>query len=202
MTAIRPRLAIFARAPVRGQVKTRLAKSVGADRALEVYERLVASTLRKLAPGSGRFVSEVWLEGVAPASVFEGFRVIPQPSGDLGSRMAAAFESGVSALVGTDIPAMTANYVDQALDALTVADLVIGPVVDGGYCLIAMNAPHPALFDGIPWSTGRVVTETLAVAKRLSLAVTMLDELWDVDDEADLRRWQLQQGEHTPQPSD
>ena len=199
---MRPRLAIFARAPVRGQVKTRLAKSVGADAALEVYERLVALTLQKLASESGRFVAEVWLEGVAAPSFFEGFRVIPQPSGDLGSRMAAAFESGVSALVGTDIPAMTANYVDQALDALTAADLVIGPVVDGGYCLIAMNAPHPALFDGIPWSTGRVVTETLAVAKRLSLAVTMLDELWDVDDEVDLRRWQLQQGEHTPQPSD
>ena len=201
MSARRPRLAIFARAPVRGRVKTRLAQSVGADVALDVYERLVALTLQKLASGSGRFVSEVWLEGVAAPSYFEGFRVIPQPSGDLGTRMAAAFESGVTALVGTDIPPMTASYVDRALDALTSADVVLGPVADGGYCLIAMNAPHPALFDGISWSTGGVVTETLAVAKRMSLAVTMLDELWDVDDEADLRRWQSLLGDHTPQPS-
>ena len=184
-----PRLAVFARAPVRGRVKTRLARTLGDDVALAVYDRLLAQTLDRLAPGRGRFEPEIWLEGTAASECFERFRVIPQPDGDLGARMAAAFDAGVAALVGTDIPALTADYVDRALAALADVDLVIGPVEDGGYCLIAMNAPHAGLFQGIPWSTPRVLAATLDAACRLELTVQQLEPLWDVDDPADLERW-------------
>ena len=118
---------------------------------------------------------------------WQGFRIVEQPTGDLGVRMAAAFEDGVSALVGTDIPLMTAGYVEQALDALAHADLVLGPTEDGGYCLVAMNSPQDRIFQGIPWSSPRVLTATLAAAKGLS--AELLDPLWDVDDAADLARW-------------
>ncbi len=184
-----PRLAIFARAPVRGRVKSRLARVVGDDVALAVYDRLLTGTLARLAPGRGRFEPEIWLEGTAADTRFAGFRVIPQPEGDLGSRMAAAFDAGVTALVGTDIPVLTADYVDRALTALEDVDLVIGPVEDGGYCLIAMNVPHAGLFHGIPWSTPRVLAATLEGARRLSLSVRLLEPLWDVDDSADFERW-------------
>ena len=120
-----------------------MARVVGDDVALAVYDRLLTRTLVRLAPGRGRFEPEIWLEGTTSDARFKGFRVIPQPQGDLGSRMAAAFDAGVTALVGTDIPVLTAGYVDRALAALDDVDLVIGPVEDGGYCLIAMKAPHP-----------------------------------------------------------
>ena len=184
-----PRLAIFARAPVRGRVKTRLARVLGDDVALAAYERLLSQTLVGLAPGRGRFQPEIWLEGTAAEARFQGFDVFPQPKGDLGLRMAAAFEAGVTALVGTDIPALTVDYVDRGLAALDEVDLVIGPVEDGGYCLIAMNAPHAELFRGVPWSTPRVLAATLDAARRLNLTVRLLEALWDVDDESDFDRW-------------
>lgn len=184
-----PRLAIFARAPVRGRVKTRLARVIGEDEALAVYDRLLAQTLAKLAPGRGRFEPEIWVEGTVPSTRFDGFPVILQPGGDLGSRMAAAFDAGVAAVVGTDIPALTADYVEGALAALKDVDLVIGPVEDGGYCLIAMNAPHPQVFRGIPWSTSRVLAVTLDTARRLEFTVRLLEPLWDVDEATDLERW-------------
>lgn len=188
MTADAPRLAIFARAPVSGRVKTRLAGSVGEEAALAAYRELLALTLHRLAPGTGRFAPEIWIDGERSAlASWRGFRMVEQPNGDLGERMAAAFEDGVSALVGTDIPLMTADYVEQALDALAHSDLVLGPTEDGGYCLVAMNSPQAGIFEGIPWSSPQVLTATLEAAKELS--VELLEPLWDVDDATDLARW-------------
>lgn len=184
-----PRLAIFARAPVRGRVKTRLARDVGDDMAFAAYRELLAQTLTKLAPGRGDFAPEVWVTGHAP-EVDEWRRRFPvyrQPCGDLGARMAAAFAHGVSVLVGCDIPGLVAGDVDLALRLLSDADVVLGPTEDGGYCLIAMNAAQPALFTGIPWGTNQVLTATLAAASTLS--VRLLTPRWDVDDGRDLARW-------------
>lgn len=193
-----PRLAIFARAPVRGRVKSRLARAVGDDVALAAYDRLLTRTLARLASGRGRFEPEIWLEGTLADARFKGFRVIPQPQGDLGLRMAAAFDAGVTALVGTDIPVLTADYVDRALAALRESDLVIGPVEDGGYCLIAMDAPNAGLFRGIPWSTPRVLAATLEAARNLELSVRLLDPLWDVDDSTDFERWRCSECSESP----
>ena len=188
MTAEPPRLAIFARAPVLGRVKTRLARSVGEKVALAAYQELLGLTLERLAPGSGPFVPEIWVEGDPSAlRSLPGFRVVEQPPGDLGKRMAAAFEDGVSVLVGTDIPPISSDYVERALDALTRADLVLGPTEDGGYCLIAMNTSQTQVFEGVPWSTPDVLAATLAAAEGLS--VELLEPLWDVDDAAGLARW-------------
>ncbi len=188
------RLAIFARAPRRGRVKTRLARAVGGDAALAAYEELLAQTLARLAPGQGAFAPEIWVEGDAPA-VADWRRTFPvyrQAQGDLGARMAAAFEAGVSAVVGTDIPGLTAAYVDGALRALQTADVVLGPTEDGGYCLIAMRESHREALVGIPWSTAGVLEATLAATAHLR--VVLLDELWDVDDAAGLRRWRTATG--------
>ena len=186
----RPRLAIFARAPRRGQVKTRLARDVGEDAAFAAYQELLAATLNELAPGRGRFAPEIWVEGDAPEvdEWRQRFPVIRQPNGDLGARMAAAFDQGVRVLVGCDIPALTAGHVDAALGLLAEADVVLAPTEDGGYCLIAMNAPQARLFEAIPWGTERVLADTLAAAG--ALVVRLLPALWDVDDGTDLVRWQ------------
>ena len=185
-----PRLAIFARAPRRGRVKTRLARDVGEGAAFTAYRQLLAGTLAELAPGRGRFAPEIWVEGDAPevAEWRRRFPVLRQPDGDLGARMAAAFDHGVNVLVGCDIPALTADHVDAALDLLAEADVVLAPTEDGGYCLIALNAPQPALFEAIPWGTHQVLAATLAAAGALS--VRLLAPLWDVDNGADLARWE------------
>lgn len=193
MTADSRRVAIFARAPVLGRVKTRLAHSVGEEAALATYRELLALTLDRLAPGTGRFVPEIWIDGHRSTfASWQGFRIVEQPPGNLGERMEAAFEDGVSALVGTDIPLITAGYVERGLEALARADVVLGPTEDGGYCLVAMGGPHGRIFDGIPWSTPRVLEDTLVAARGLS--VELLDPLWDVDDVADLERWRRVSG--------
>ena len=189
----RPRLAIFVRAPRRGQVKTRLARDVGEDAAFAAYKELLAATLKELSPGRGGFAPEIWVEGNAP-EVDEWRRRFPvfrQPDGDLGARMAAAFDQGVRVLVGCDIPTLTAGHVDAAIGLLAEADVVLAPTEDGGYCLIAMNAPQARLFEAIPWGTERVLAATLAAAG--PLAVQILPALWDVDDGADLARWRRSQ---------
>ena len=192
MPAVDPqarRVAIFARAPVRGEVKTRLARDVGEDAAFAAYRELVAATLTKLAPGSGDFAPEIWVRGHAPEvdAWRRRFPVRRQPDGDLGARMAAAFVDGVRALVGCDIPDLTAAHVDRALRLLATADVVLCPTEDGGYCLVAMNAPHAALFADIAWGTDQVLARTLAAAGTLS--VRLLAPLWDVDDGRDFARW-------------
>lgn len=193
------RLAIFARVPVRGQVKTRLAEAVGADSALRIYESLLTSALRELAPGKGRFAPEVWVDGELDAFARwqrqidiggvedQPFPLLAQGRGDLGQRMSRAFDDGVAVLVGTDIPEMTASYVERALAALRTADLVLGPTEDGGYCLIGMDSPRPGLFEGIPWGTADVLSSTLRAAN--DLRVELLDRMWDLDDVEDLARW-------------
>ena len=194
--AIPPRLAIFARVPVHGRVKTRLAKTVGADSALRVYEALLAATLQELAPGKGAFEPEIWVDGDLDAFAGWqrqsgvsglGFPLVAQGGGDLGKRMFRTFDDGVRVLVGTDIPELTANYVERALGALRTSDVVLGPTEDGGYCLIGMNSPRPELFDGIRWGSADVVASTLAAAG--GSRVELLDTLWDVDDAGDLVRW-------------
>ena len=206
----RPRLAIFARVPVHGQVKTRLAASVGADAALRAYEALLASTLRKLLPRWGSFEPEIWVDGDLDAFAAWQRRnpaigqrelrlpLFAQGEGDLGQRMAWAFDQGVNVLVGTDIPEMTASYVEEAVAALRVADLVLGPTEDGGYCLIGMNSPRGELFEGIPWGTADVLSSTLYAAS--TLRVELLDAMWDVDDAEDLERWQRSQAHNPAHP--
>lgn len=183
------RLAIFARAPLLGQVKTRLARTVGDRAALELYRRLLDLTLANLGTGGDHFEAEVWVAGSSPeVADWEGrFDVYEQLAGDLGVRMAAAFASGAGAVVGCDIPHLTADYVDAAFAALAKADVVLGPTEDGGYCLVAMNQPHPQLFEGIPWGSDAVLAATLKAAEPLTVA-TLNPTLWDVDEPSDLRR--------------
>ena len=193
----RDRLAIFARVPVLGRVKTRLAKTIGAESALRVYEALLATTLQWL-PGIKSVAPEIWVDGDpsafvrwqrhrAQAGADRCIPLLPQGGGNLGQRMFRAFDQGVRVLVGTDIPDMSATYVEAAVDALRNADLVLGPTEDGGYCLIGMNSARADLFDGIPWGTPDVLTATLHQAG--NLRVELLDELWDLDDADDLARW-------------
>lgn len=178
------RVALFARAPSPGRVKNRLAAVIGEDDALACYASLLAGAIAVVSS----FEAEVWLEGEDPDMQWAGdLPVRTQPSGDLGAKMLAAFESGAAVVVGSDIPELQPRHISHALELLSDHDLVLGPTEDGGYYLIAMREPHRHLFVDMPWSTDGVLAETVARAE--SLRIGYCEKLWDVDVEADYRRW-------------
>ena len=133
------RLAVFARAPIFGEVKSRLALSIGENAALSCYRKLLDNTVAAVMP----FESEIWIEGNPhEVSWAQGLPIRRQGIGDLGIRMLAAFADGVKVLVGTDIPAISTSYIEHAFALMEEHDVVVGPTEDGGYWLLAMHEPH------------------------------------------------------------
>ncbi|KAA9333354.1 glycosyltransferase [Hymenobacter busanensis] len=192
-------LLVFARHPELGQVKTRLAHAVGAEEALRVYRALLASTHSAVDAVAAQ--KTLWLAGHAPTGESEfahwaGFEQHPQPAGDLGQRMyaafAAAFAAGATAavIIGTDCPDLRPAHLNAAFYQLQNHDVVIGPALDGGYYLLGLRTLVPDFFLHKPWSTDAVLTATLADAQRLGLRVAQLPALSDVDTAADLAAWQ------------
>lgn len=191
---------IFARQPKLGQVKTRLAATVGDARALEIYvalaERVVASLnepdawklVVRCAPDVARADVERWLGGAVA--------VAPQGDGDLGARMSRALtahlEQGAArvVIVGTDCPDVGPEIVRQAFAALETNDLVYGPALDGGYYLVGARRPVPQVFVDVPWSSPDTLAVSLERAQSADLSVQLLEPLSDIDTEADWRAWQ------------
>ncbi|GAA4360997.1 TIGR04282 family arsenosugar biosynthesis glycosyltransferase [Hymenobacter saemangeumensis] len=193
-------LLIFARRPVLGRVKTRLAAGIGDAAALAVYRELLALTYQAVANAGAP--ATVWLADAqvavnAPLPEWPGLPWQPQPEGDLGQRMETAFATafaagaGKVAIIGTDCPGLKAGHLQQAFELLETHDLVLGPATDGGYYLLGTRRLQPELFRQKEWSTDQVLAATLADAKRLGLSVALLPELTDVDTEDDLRAWKV-----------
>lgn len=186
-------LVIYLKAPVLGFVKTRLAKTLGPERALQIYETLVVRQLSEI-PDS------VQLEvHYTPTSALEGlqkwigedYHYVPQSlESDLGMKLMVSIESvfsrGAEACIciGGDCPGLQHEHIESALAALNLgADVVYGPCTDGGYYLVALKQPQPALFTDIPWSGPKTLSTSLARAKALDLKVHLLETLYDVDDQ-------------------
>lgn len=193
-------LAVMAKVPVPGQVKTRLcpplapadaaalARCFLLDRieqlgALEAGEPMVAFAPREREPE---------LRAVVPA----GVRLVPQAGADLGARLDRLLtdllaEGYVGAIaVDADSPTLPTAFLRQACAALLdgATDGVVGPTEDGGYYLIGLRKPAPDLFRAMPWSTPAVFPETQARARRLGLTLTVLPTWFDVDRGEDLAR--------------
>ena len=189
-------LLVFVKRPTPGEVKTRLAVALGAQTAAELYRALVAATLANTAPQADEYRRVVCFsppEAEAEiASWLAGERRAAQSAGDLGARMQAAFAQAFAegaarvALIGSDLPTITRGDVRDALGALDDHDVVLGPSADGGYYLIALARPQPALFERIPWSSAAVLEQTLARARAAGLRVHRLAQRRDVDRLEDL----------------
>jgi hypothetical protein len=190
----------FAKAPVVGQVKTRLIPVLGAQGALELHQQLIKQVLSTLSQSQLCPVS-LWVSGTTAHPFFDDFSatepadfILLQTGKDLGERMANAFEATLAEyeyalIVGSDCPAITEQYLEQALWALDQgADVVLGPAEDGGYVLIGMRCFYPELFDGIEWGSGRVLTQTRDRLKQMNCKWIELAQLWDVDRPEDLDR--------------
>jgi uncharacterized protein len=189
-------VAILAKAPVAGFAKTRLIPELGAHGAAALQE---AMTERAVEAACAAAVGPVAL-WCTPDERHVSFREIAtrlpltlarQPEGDLGRRMLTAMDraNGPVLVIGTDCPALTADHLILAAEALRHGtDIVALPVEDGGYALIGSRVPQPTLFDAMPWSTPQVMAETRRRIAAARLSLQELSPLWDVDVPADLDR--------------
>lgn len=192
-------IAIFAREPRPGGVKTRLQPALGETGCLSLYRAMLRRTVEtvaaaELAPHS------LWVSSNPSHETFitlcHSDIIYNQEGGDLGVRMAHASATLLAGktvravlIVGTDCPALDRDYLGWALGAMAAGtDVVLGPAEDGGYVLIGLRSPQPALFRGIDWGSARVLEQTVATLRAMGLRYTLLETLWDVDRPQDLPR--------------
>ena len=188
---------IFAKAPVAGEVKTRLCPPLTPDEAASLHGSLVLDVVERCQP-----IKEYdrILAG-SPTSQHPFFRALEarfkvpvwdQVGDDLGTRMAAAFKRALGSpyraalVIGTDIPGLTGTFLKMAGKNLEQYDVVLGPTVDGGYYLIGLRTQIPELFENIPWSTDRVFAFTEEKVAKMGLRLKVLPMLRDLDTVEDL----------------
>lgn len=195
------RLLIFAKAPIPGQVKTRLIEKYGARGAARLYRLLLHRTL-KGATVEPLCPVQLWCAPHSGHAFFlacrrdYGLELRTQRGADLGQRMhhalaAALQNSAYALLIGSDCASLGTAELRSALQALQEGrDAVLGPAADGGYLLIGLRRPCGELLRGIPWSGPRVLAITRERLRQAGLEWTELSPGWDVDRPADVRRLQ------------
>ncbi len=190
-------LVVFAKAPVPGEVKTRLARSLGDAAAARLAEAFLLDILDRAASQGDRTLvvafsppaGEPWFRAHAGAG-----HLAAQPAAGFGARVAAALDEARrlgaerTVIVGMDSPHLGPDRWDAAFAALDEHDVCLGPCEDGGYYLIGTRAPQPGLFEGIPWGGPGVLRATRDRATSLGLSMAELEEDFDVDEVEDLRR--------------
>ncbi len=188
---------LFAKAPEKGFVKTRLARTLGEDTTLRLYQCFVSDVMKMLkteaydfrtcfCPRHSETMMKNWLGKAHP--------LFPQRGKDIGERMANAFydtfADGIrhALLIGTDIPDLPGKIIHEAFEQLENNDAVIGPAEDGGYYLIGFNADTflPDIFQDMPWGTGDVFEKTLGVFRKNQRRVHALPTWRDIDTYEDL----------------
>jgi hypothetical protein len=194
-------LIVFARAPLPGAVKTRLAAAVGDQAAAELYELMLLDTLKISQQLSDVETVVFWAcEENSLQLLAERYRCNSrcQVAGNLGQRMQAAFEKmfadgcEICCIIGSDAPDLPLTYIRDAYQLLASlqSDAVFGPSLDGGYYLLGLREVWPQLFADISWSTADVLEQSLAAAQGLELKATLLPEWQDIDTIEDLHAFQ------------
>jgi rSAM/selenodomain-associated transferase 1 len=189
---------LFVKYPAAGRVKTRLAEELGADRAAAVYATFIVGLTDQF-----RSTAETRVLCYSPATdeVREYFAAIagsefelwPQPEGDLGIRMGQFFAKRLRqpedrvVIIGSDSPTLPRAYVARAFEMLKDADCVLGPATDGGYYLIGQRSFARPIFDGIEWSTSRVLDQTVVLLMKAAARLALLPPWYDVDTPDDWR---------------
>jgi hypothetical protein len=185
-------LVILTRAPLPGRSKTRLVASLGEANTVALARAFLVDTLALAA--TGPWHTTVALDPPAAASGLRSLapraRFVGQAEGDLGSRILAALRDagggGPAVLIGSDTPDLPARVLNEAFEALSTHDAVLGPASDGGFYLLGLNSPVPGICDGIEWSGPSVFRRTLANIRATGRSCAVLEEWEDVDDIASL----------------
>jgi rSAM/selenodomain-associated transferase 1 len=192
-------VAIMAKTPRAGSVKTRLCPPLTADEAAGLYRCFLLDKIEQVrglgcaqaaiayTPADGRRE----FEALAP-----DFLLVDQREGDLGARLgqsfASLFASGYAAalVIDSDTPTLPTSILRDAVRLIRTSgvDVVVGPTEDGGYYLVGLQAPQPELFRDVAWSTSAVLGETIRRAKAKGLTIACLPSWFDVDTPADLEQ--------------
>jgi uncharacterized protein len=182
---MRPALAVIAKAPVPGRVKTRLCPPFSRAEAAALAEAALRDTLAAVRGVRG-VRRAVVLDGAPGPWLGPGIEVVPQRGGDLAERLAGAFADlgGPALVVGMDTPQLTPAILRGALAVLERRDAVLGTALDGGYWGIGLAAPEPRVFAGVPMSRADTGARQRARLRELGLSWEEREPLRDVDDAA------------------
>ncbi len=186
-----------------GTIKTRLVPPLTNAEATGLYSAFLSDIFNTLAclknvdihiffTPSGDGVDTSTLTKLVPSNAV----LTPQKGTDLGERMKNAFSLLFSkryarvAVIGSDSPDIPLKFIEKAFEELDLdqGSLILGPATDGGYYLIAMGRLHPAVFDGVKWSTPQVLSQTLERAKSAEIKVHLLKQWYDIDIPEDLEK--------------
>lgn len=191
-------LVVMAKAPLKGEVKTRLIPWLGEEGAYELYRCLLQDRLEEVSKllgidlyvASFPFEKKNLIEKLIPLSARQRIKILPQRGRDLGERIIFVlrqfnFREEEVVLIDTDTPFLTAKLLGKGFEILDKFELVIGPTKDGGYYFLGLKQLYAELFEGIPWGTEGVLSATLEKARDLKIEVELLPPLRDIDKKED-----------------
>lgn len=192
-------LIIFIRNPIRGTVKTRLAQTLGKDKAFDIYKELLEITRQQSIKVnaqcylyySDHIELDAWSETTFIKKVQSGI--------DLGARMANAFNEVLQThskaiIIGSDCPYITSQIIDHSFHLLSNNDVILGPAIDGGYYLLGMKSTSPSIFESMPWSESNLYEKTIEKLNQLNYTYTSLIKMEDIDTEEEWNRYIQIQG--------
>jgi uncharacterized protein len=187
-------LLLFARLPVLGSVKTRLAPRYTPEESLQLHRALLSDSLELLHRAAREASASAWLYvsdsgelGPDLVARLGAASQAVQRGDDLGERLVRAFQDRFAAgsrrvvVIGSDTPHLPVERVARAFKALEEDEIVLGPARDGGYYLVGASRLHPSLFRGIAWGTAQVYRETVRKARREGISIASLPAWYDVD---------------------
>lgn len=191
-------IAVMLKAPIHGQVKTRLIPPLTKEDAAELYTCFIKDIFARIGTLKGIDIfaaftpagSEKIIKKIIPKKV----SLIPQKGNDLGERLANVFTDLFTrdykkiAIIGSDSPDLPLEYVKMAFNELKNDKIVFGPAEDGGYYLIAMDRLYKNIFKNIHWSTDKVLKKTLNMAKKEGVDTFLLPKWHDIDKYDDLEK--------------
>ena len=194
---------VFSKAPVAGEVNTRLTPYISHQQAAELQRELVHNRLEMLA-SSNLCQFQLWCAPDTDHPFFNecasqyGIDLNTQSGIDLGERMLNASRAMLNnynkvIIIGTDAPALGGDHIGRAIKELDNHDTVLVPAEDGGYVLIGISEHREGMLSDIAWGCGRVLEQTMQNLERLGLQYRLLDSCWDVDRPEDLERYRMLQ---------
>jgi rSAM/selenodomain-associated transferase 1 len=188
-------LIVFVKNNIIGKVKTRLAKTVGDNKAFEVYKQLIDITEEcSLKVDSDKHI--YFSEKVITSKWVDELKFVQQGN-SLGDRMSNAFENGFKQgyekviLIGSDLPDISPSIIQEGFDKLEKSEVVFGPAEDGGYYLIGMKKPRKFIFENKPWSETELLKLTLEELGKQDVSYSFLQTLNDIDTFEDLKSSKL-----------
>lgn len=193
-------LLVFAKAPISGEVNTRLVPHIGVEAATALQAELIEQRMQTFTAAALCEV-QLWCSPDCEHDYFKhcgqqfGVRLMAQQGGDLGARMSHAFETTLGAfdnviLIGTDAPALGVDEVENAIQILKQGkDVVLVPAEDGGYVLVGMRKHNKHVFHAVSWGTESVLLQTRRNIIASGLKHAELEPCWDIDRAEDLQRY-------------